>query len=87
MEALGARELWISGETQLTERDVEQDRSGDYLIPGRPFGGVEVEDGVGRIVETVHRGVEGMKLDAAHVGEPHQRLHGVGQKEVDDAAL
>ena len=28
-----------------------------------------------------------MKLDAAHVGEPHQRLHGVGQEEVDDAAL
>ena len=79
MQAFRARELRIAGKAKLTQGDFEQLRCHHNLVPSRVLCRVKVEDGIRRHFGIFYAGVERVNLDAAHVGEPHQRLTRIGQ--------
>ncbi len=86
VEAGGAGGLGVADQTEAIEGHLHQSGHRHHLLPGGPLGRVEVEDGEVRVLDPGQPGQPGMDLDAAHVGQPHQRLGIAGGHEVDGLA-
>ena len=59
---------------EVLQRHPEETHPGDHLAPLSPIGRVKIEDRIVGAVERPRPGMEGVYLDAGHVGEPHQRF-------------